>query len=227
MADKVKVYHLDPTERIPNSPHALLHYPGVFDPAGPATQAFDSFRENGWQTQWIFRYGNSQASHYHSKSHECMAVLNGQASIRFGVADISPDLEENTYGSSYEAGGVTVHVTAGDVLVIPAGVSHKTYDTVPRGEFKLLTPGDGSGIEADDTRAAVASIEFDGFTMIGAYPTGCEWDFQTDGTADRSTWSAIWGVPRPAKDPCFGESVEGLCGLWQDESSPHLSAFAQ
>lgn len=116
------------------------------------------FTQNGWDVQWIFRYGQTQLSHYHSKAHECMAVLSGTARIRFGVADTLEDLDQNTYGSAWENGGIEVAAEAGDVLIIPAGVAHKTYDTKPEAEFKLLTPGTGHGIEAEDPKEALAGI---------------------------------------------------------------------
>lgn len=217
MSTKVKTYLLKPTERIPNSPYPLLHYPGYFDAdAGIAQAAFDTFNSNGWQTQWIYRYGHTQAAHYHSTAHECMAVLSGHAIIRFGVADISPDLEENTEGLQHETGGVEVHVSAGDVFVIPAGVSHKTYGTEPKAEFALLSRGDGSSIEDANPRESVASTRLDGFTMLGAYPTGSHWDFQTNGTEQKALWGRVWGIARPPSDPLLGDSAEGLCGLWQD-----------
>lgn len=213
---KVKSYHLKATARIPNSHLPLLHYPGFWAPAKvDAGKVYDEFEHNGWEVQWIYRYGSTQPSHYHSTAHECMAVLSGQATIRFGAADISSDLEDNTYGTGFEDGGVEVHVTAGDVFVIPAGVAHKTFNTTPAADFSLLTPGQGSGIEAEDQRQAVAGIVLDGFTMLGAYPTGSKWDFQTGVEAQQPTWSNVWSTPLPKKDPVVGTSSEGLCGLWQ------------
>lgn len=211
---KVKIYNLKPTTRIPNSHLPLIHYPGYFG-AVDAGKVFDTFEHNGWTVQWINRYASSQPSHYHSTAHECMAILSGQAVIRFGVADTSSDLEENTYGNAFESGGVEVHVTAGDVFVIPAGVAHKTYDTNPKADFSLLTPGKGSGVEADDRRAAVSSVKLSGFTMLGAYPEDTFWDFKTGSPAERSAWNGIWAIARPEQDPVLGKSPEGICGLWQ------------
>lgn len=166
---EVKKYRLSPTELIPNNPLPLLHYPGILnkkasDGSYSAADVYDSFTENGWQVQWIFRYGPTQASHYHSHAHEVMAVLTGEATIRFGVADTSEDLEESTHGSSKEAGGIEVHAKAGDVFVLPAGTAHKTFDTTPA-PFALLTPGEGKGIEAGDPRKALSEIQLDGFTV--------------------------------------------------------------
>lgn len=212
---EVKQYHLLPTDLIPNSPRPLLHYKNVLakrptnshcDPA----EVWDTFSQNEWNVQWIFRYGPTQMSHFHSKAHECMAVLSGTATIRFGVADTSEDLDENTYGSAWEGGAVELQAEAGDVFIIPAGVAHKTYDTRPRAEFKLLTPGTGHGIEAEDPKKALAGIELSGYTMMGAY-NGGEWDFVKSG----GDFERVWSVPKPKYDPVFGSAEQGLCRTWR------------
>lgn len=209
---EVKEYHLSPTALIPNSPHPLLHYPRLLE-CDPA-KVQKTFASNGWEIQWIFRYGPTQPSHYHSKSHECMAVLSGSAMIRFGVADINSDLEGSTHGSGKEDGGIEVHAEAGDVFVIPAGVSHKTFDTVPVTEQKLLTPGDGHRIEADDVDKALKEVEISGFTMLGAYPKDGEWDFAVGGE-HKGEFERVWNVAKPERDPVLGTDEAGLCGLWK------------
>lgn len=215
----VKTYHLPPTALIPNSPHPLLHYPGVLLPTSPSfplpsnsassspdsplppSQIHTLFHSNAWRTQWIFRYGHTQRSHYHSSTHEVMAVLSGNATIRFGVADTSADMEANTHGSSssgveaWEKGGVEIFAQRGDVFVLPAGTAHKTYNTKPDAEFALLTPGDGHRIVRQEeagglgeegyyetVRRKLEEVQLDGFTMLGAYPWhGGEWDFREGG----------------------------------------------
>lgn len=138
-----------------------------------------------------------------------MAVLSGTATIRFGVADTSEDLSENTYGSHWEEGAVELQAKAGDVFIIPAGVAHKTYNTKPDAEFKLLTPGTGHGIDAEDTKKALAGIRLSGFTMMGAY-NGGEWDFVKSG----GDFERVWSVPKPKYDPVYG-AEQGLCRIWR------------
>ncbi|RMZ91936.1 hypothetical protein DV736_g809, partial [Chaetothyriales sp. CBS 134916] len=218
---KVKAYQLPPTKLIPNSPHPLLHYPGFFDLEADhvtAAEVSDLFAKNGWQTQWIFRYGETQRSHYHSQAHECMVVLSGSASIRFGVADTDPDLQINTYGAAREHGGIELAAQPGDVFVIPAGVAHKTHDTVPAAPFKLLTPGSG---HAPILREALQKIELDGFTMIGAYPRDSgAWDF-AEGGEHAGNFEQVWSVPKPKRDPVMG-SDGGLATLWETEGQNQL-----
>lgn len=211
---EIRKYHLVPTGLIPNSPRPLLHYKNVLatreetqtcDPAA----AWSLFTGNGWNVSWIFRYGWTQASHYHSQAHECMAVLSGTATIRFGVADTSDDLRASTTGPAREEGGVELRAEAGDVFVIPAGVAHKTYDAKPEGEFALLTPGRGRGIEAEDPGRVLEGLELTGFTMLGAYASG-EWDFVKGG----GDYEKVWAVPKPMADPVFGRGEQGLCRAW-------------
>lgn len=213
---EVKKYQLPPTALIPNSPHPLLHYPGLLAEKEKCTApgVYDLFTKNGWETHWIFRYGPTQTSHYHSQAHECMAVLTGSARIRFGVADTSDDLEKSTHGSGQESGGVEIDAKAGDVFILPAGTAHKTFDTTPA-EFALMTPGRGHGIEADDPRDALAKIDLNGFTMMGAYPrNGGDWDFAKGGE-NEGEYEKVWSVAMPENDPVLGQSPEGLLGLWK------------
>lgn len=143
-----------------------------------------------------------------------MTVLSGAATIRFGVADTSSDLEESTHGNDKEAGGIELQAKAGDVFVLPAGTAHKTFNTTPAAEFKLLTPGNGHFIEAHDAREALKNTELDGFTMIGSYPEGGVWDFAKGGE-NAGEYEKVWNVPKPSKDPVLGSAEEGLCGMWQ------------
>lgn len=214
---EIREYHLKPTKLIPNSPQPLVHYRNLIpqeDERRPEV-LHERFAKNGWNTQWIFRYGSTQPSHYHSDIHECMAVMTGTATIRFGVADTDPDMNKNTFGDATEAGGVEIHAKAGDAFLIPAGVSHKTHKTLPEAPFALLTPGEGRGIVSDDQHAALAKIELDGFTMIGAYPKDCgSWDFNVGGEHE-GDFGRVWQVSKPEKDPLLGDSDEGLVGLWK------------
>jgi uncharacterized protein YjlB len=216
----VKKFFLKPTALVPNSPQPLLFYPGLLKTQSDQNPAniHQRFDENDWKTQWIFRYGPTQDAHYHSEIHECMAVLSGTATIRFGVADTSEDLGESTYGGAKEKGGVELNAMAGDVFVIPAGVAHKTYNTSPGAPFALLTPGEGRGIQASNVGESLAGIKLSGFTMMGAYPKNCgTWDFALRGE-NVGDFKTSWSVAKPEKDPLLGDAAEGVCGVWKEVS---------
>lgn len=134
-----------------------------------------------------------------------MVVLTGTARIRFGVADLSDG--DNRTGK--EEGGVEVDASPGDVFILPAGTAHKTFNTVPESSLKLLTPGDGHEVDLESLKA----VELEGFTMMGAYPEGSEWDFAVGGESE-GAYQEVWSVPKPQKDPILGDQADGLCGLW-------------
>lgn len=143
-----------------------------------------------------------------------MAVLSGSATIRFGVADTHPDAESNTHGHGRETGGIELRANAGDVFLIPAGVSHKTFDPQPTSTFALLTPGDGHGIAGEkDAREILAGVDLSGFSMLGAYPQDSVWDF-SEGGDHAGEFEKVWSVPKPRLDPVLGLENEGMCGLW-------------
>lgn len=203
-----KTYHLTPTALIPNSPRPLIHYrnhfPSEHDRRPLALH--ERFARNGWATQWIWRYGKDQRSHYHSGAHECMVVLTGTARIRFGVADV---VTGDDVIKGQEDGGVEVEASAGDVFILPAGTAHKTFETLPEAPLKLLTPGDGHAVDVEGLRG----VNLEGFTMMGAYPDGSEWDFAVGGESE-GAYERVWKVPKPRKDPVVGDGEGGLCELW-------------
>ena len=86
----------------------LLVYKKALNPDAPdlTSQVQAIFAENGWAGSWIDRIFDFH--HYHSKSHEVLAVCNGRADVCFGGEH-----------------GITLTLAAGDVVVIPAGVAHK------------------------------------------------------------------------------------------------------
>lgn len=204
----VRTYALPPTPLIPNSPHVLIHYPGLLtplisDPSFNPTTIYDLFSSNGWQPQWLARYGPSQRAHYHSTAHECMAVISGgQARILFGVAD-----------ADEPRAGVLLDAAPGDVFILPAGVAHKTHDPRPLTDGMVFhEPPDRD--DAVGSRAFFGGIELRGeFVMMGAYPGGADWDFLTGGELE-GRFGEVWRVRVPERDPVLGVSSQGVRGLW-------------
>lgn len=227
----VRSYTLPPTAQIPNSPIPLLHYPGllketVTSPTFTPTQLLDLYAKNGWQTQWIAKYGPDIQSHYHSTTHEAMTVISGVgATIRFGVAD-APGWQAGAYapgerGEQGEGGGIEIEARIGDVFIIPAGVAHKTFAPQPESrELAFHQPEDIAGGRAaevnekieEERRRFFERVPTQGeFMMMGAYPYGGVWDFKIGGERGREH---VWTVPLPELDPVLGDSKEGLVGLW-------------
>jgi uncharacterized protein YjlB len=95
---------------IPNNPSLplLLYRKAIqFDRRyDPAALIEAIFKANSWGNAW--RNGVYDFVHYHSRIHEVLGVARGAAKLRLG-------------GNK----GVTMDVSAGDVIVIPAGVGHE------------------------------------------------------------------------------------------------------
>lgn len=143
---------------IPNSPLPLVIYVGAFQfgQRDPAEAIERTFRSNGWQGLW--RNGIYTYHHYHSTAHEVLGVYRGSATVRFG----------GEKGTSHS-------VQAGDVIIIPAGVSHKN----------LGASGD--------------------FAVVGAYPAGQEVDMCYGRPGERpAADKQIRAVSLPANDPVYG-----------------------
>ena len=101
----IETYTLNGNGRIPNSRLPLLIYrQGI---SGSPRDLEDMLRSNGWPPDWHSSYGLYPRHHFHSDTHELIAVTRGQLEGQFGGHD-----------------GITVALGSGDVVVIPAGVGH-------------------------------------------------------------------------------------------------------
>ncbi len=152
---------------IPNSPLPLVIRQGAITPdaSDPAKSFERTFAKNGWTNSWrddVFDY-----HHYHSNAHEVLGVVAGSATLRFGGE-----------------GGETFGVSAGDVVIIPAGVGHACINA------------------SDD------------FLCVGAYDGGRDYDIlRDDGGQIAAARVRIAAVPLPAADPIDGASGP-LMKLW-------------
>src|SRR5215210_7760918 len=100
-------WHARPGDTIPNHPrYAVLHYRGVAAARAGADAAKRLFASNGWQGAWVD--GVFDFHHFHSTSHEVLAVVGGGATLELG----------GPQGEAFE-------VAQGDVLVLPAGTGHR------------------------------------------------------------------------------------------------------
>ena len=108
-AEDIVIHALPKIGEFPNNPDCpLLVYPAVIAPTGTglATRFEELFTANGWPAAW--RNGVFPFHHWHSNAHEVLGIYSGQVTVQFG----------GDQGVSIEAG-------PGDVVVVPAGVSHK------------------------------------------------------------------------------------------------------
>ena len=143
---------------IPNSKFPLLIYQGAvkLPPRDAATVFEELFEANQWGGVW--RDGIYTYHHYHSTAHEALGIAAGSATVQFGGER-----------------GIKQKLTAGDVVIIPAGVAHKNL-----------------GASSD-------------FSVVGAYPAGQEWDMNYGQKRERPEADQnIARVALPKTDPVYG-----------------------
>lgn len=154
-----QTYLFEDDGSIPNNYELpLLVYPKVLagDKTNPST-CKQLLNSNGWSRAWV--NGIYSYHHYHSTTHEVLAVISGSASVKMG-------------GEQGEA----LSISAGDVIVIPAGVGHCNL-----------------GSSRD-------------FRVVGAYPDGRRYDMCTGKPGERPrVLQNIKEVPMPEFDPVTGE----------------------
>ncbi|MBE2317850.1 cupin domain-containing protein [Solirubrobacter sp. CPCC 204708] len=148
---ELETWAAPPGETIPNHPrYEVLLYRGV-----DVSDVQALFAEHGWGGSWV--NGVFDYHHFHSTSHEVLAVIAGNARLELGGPQ-----------------GDTFVVAAGDVIVLPAGTGHRRAEAsadfrvvgaYPEGQedYDLLR-------EADE--AAIARI--DAVALPRADPVGGE-----------------------------------------------------
>jgi len=154
-----EAHHLPDAGWCPNSHLPLLIYRNVESGTDLARRMESRFAANGWPPAW--RYTIYDYAHFHSTTHEAIGVYRGTAKVCFG-----------------DRAGITVDLHPGDMVLIPAGVSHERLE--------------GS----------------DDFHVVGAYPENCRPDLLTKDNVNRAIVDAnLRRVAIPRKDPVTGNSL--------------------
>ena len=106
MSTEPQTLLFDPGETMPNNRLPVLIYRGTGG-------GFDAmFARNGWVGVW--HNGIYDFDHYHSNAHEVLGIEAGSAKVQLGGDE-----------------GQAVDVSAGDVLVLPAGTGHRRISASP------------------------------------------------------------------------------------------------
>lgn len=168
MSLSTEEYYFSDDGVIPNSKLPFLVYKNAFSARNTAGAEWleSTFKKNNWYNSW--RWGIYDFHHYHSNTHEVLGVFQGNAKVMMGGPN-----------------GKEFNISAGDILVIPAGVGHKCISHSPD------------------------------FTVVGAYPNGKSPDLvKEEPTKHSISKQTISKVPVPTTDPLLGKD-DGLVKLWK------------
>ena len=149
---ELETWTAPPGDTIPNHPRfPVLLYRGTG--LEDADAARERFSGNGWVGAWVD--GVFDFHHFHSTSHEVLAVVAGSATLELGGPQVR-----------------AFDVAAGDVVVLPAGTGHRraaadgaftVVGAYPRGQedYDLLR-------EADDAaRDRIRAVPVPGQDPVG------------------------------------------------------------
>lgn len=114
------------------------------------------FANEDWKLQMY------STSHFHSTSHELLCISTGSARLCFGHED--------------NPSNITPTVSAGDVIVVPAGVAHRLLEDIEGG-----------------------------FEMVGSYPKGKSWDMCYGKKGEEKKVKEIEKLGWWKRDPVFGD----------------------
>jgi uncharacterized protein YjlB len=152
-----------PKGMLPNSRYPLLVHRGAVPGGGEAAMRA-RLRSNGWLNNWRYP-GVYEYPHFHSTTHECLSVATGW-------------MEVEVFGRA----GKRIRVEAGDIIVMPAGVSHCMVG------------------HSDDV------------LLVGGYPDGRDWDnMQEDHVTEQERRDAVKRImmlPIPSRDPATGGPMQ-------------------
>ena len=151
-----EAYTFDDDGGIPNSALPVLLYRGAVDGEAGAAAYEELFAGHGWLGAW--RDGIFPFHHFHSTAHEVLGISRGTVDVTLGGPK-----------------GRQLTLSAGDVVVLPAGTGHFN-----------------GGSSAD-------------LLVVGAYPDGMRWDLRRGDPSEHDEVLAnIARVPLPDQDPVQG-----------------------
>ncbi len=161
----VKAIYLRENEPYPNNTLPVLYYLNALGNALEEDYTADDviafFERNGYDNGWA--NGILDKHHFHSTAHEALACTKGQVTVQLGGPNA------NIYT-----------LRKGDVVLLPAGTSHKKLDAS------------------------------ENFEIVGSYPTnGAQHDMQYGNASDYDEILAlIADVPKPLTDPVTNSSKD-------------------
>ncbi|WP_345816373.1 cupin domain-containing protein [Paraburkholderia sp. PREW-6R] len=129
-----EAFMLEPHDWVPNNSTlpVILYRHALSPDSGDLASAFEVlFENNQWPPQW--RDGIFDYHHFHATAHEVLGVTDGSAEVIVGGP-----------------GGKVLKISAGDVLLLPAGTGHCLQSFARH------------------------------FQVVGGYPAGQQWDIRRE-----------------------------------------------
>ncbi|KAH7048363.1 hypothetical protein B0J12DRAFT_755322 [Macrophomina phaseolina] len=171
-----ETYSVRRNAHCPNSSFPVLVYRNVLPTPVDEESTSEFLQHNKWEKKGT--WGAIMTKHFHPNTHECYGIFRGTSTLVFGEG-----------GLDAPGTGVRCTVSAGDVVVVPAGVAH------------------ASATSADD------------YKYIGVYPQGSpKWRNEWGKRAvedDDPLLSEIAAVPVPACDPVYGAGGPAV-RIWRE-----------
>lgn len=142
-----------------NQRHPFIIYRQALSFTNQTTKMVQEFlRNNSWVNSWV--NGIYNYDHYHSNNHEVLIIFSGSCTILIGGGN-----------------KMKYDITTGDVIIFPAGVSHKNLASSPN------------------------------FQCIGAYSLDLAYDMNYGKPEEHPRVDLnINHVPLPASDPIYGKN---------------------
>jgi uncharacterized protein YjlB len=152
-----KTFYFKDDGIVPNNALPVILYQKVTDEEDCSDWLEHRFRENKWLNNWrdiILPY-----DHFHSNTHEVLGLGRGSVSLKIGGTN-----------------GLILSLSAGDVIILPAGVGHYSVS------------------------------EHTDYEFVGGYPNGAEWDLKTglEPGERAQILQSISAVEMPKLDPILG-----------------------
>ena len=118
-----ETYTLQPTKFVPNSNLPVLVYRQVLPTPADVESTVQFLESHMWEKRGV--WGMIKTHHYHSITHECYGIFQGASTLHLGSGPL------DDIGT-----GIDIHVSTGDVIVIPAGVAHCSINESAKGEYR-------------------------------------------------------------------------------------------
>lgn len=128
----VKAIYLSENRPFPNNSLPVLYYENaldeVFDDSYSADEVIEFFKNNGYEHGW--KNGILNRHHFHSNAHEALACTKGKVTVQLG----GPNADMYT-------------LRKGDVILLPAGTSHKKLKASQDLEIVGAYPSNGDNYD--------------------------------------------------------------------------------